>query len=81
MYIKDLAKEYYELAYKRYYEQNGRPTYVENIVVNDFDWADTPEGEDFWDKVNDGRCPYIPIRGRKARVSDATDNKIILMLA
>ena len=81
MYLKELPHAYLKLANKRYVEQNGSPDYLENLVVNDICWTDTPEGEDFWDRVNDGRLPAIPCDLTPIDPMESSNNAIILMLA
>jgi hypothetical protein len=77
-YLTELPHAYLKLAYKRYAEQNGPTDYLENLVVNDINWSCTPEGEDFWDRVNDGRLPKIP---GNIDTYTKSNNTIILMLA
>lgn len=54
MKIRDLKPPYRQLAEMR------RTNESEILLTRAFSWPSTPEGTDFWDKVDDGETPEIP---------------------
>lgn len=74
--IKDLPEPVKKLALLRQKEQN-KP-YNENVTINNFIWRGTPEGTDFWGKVNTGSLTeFKRIFGDKGKAVDAIIDELI----
>lgn len=59
MLISDLPIELRQLAYKRQRDQGNSGNFDGYLSCtasnNNFDWAQTPEGNSFWNNVDEGR--------------------------
>jgi AAA15 family ATPase/GTPase len=58
MKIKRLKSPYKELAMLRR-EQFGNTN--KSFLTSSFVWCDTPEGDRFWDELDNGHYPDIPL--------------------
>lgn len=62
--IKDLPKQYKELALKNQELQgnkrNPNMDLSTNMLTGNFKWENTPEGWDFWAKINRGEYSHTP---------------------
>lgn len=58
MNIKDLAPELQELCHKRQIEQGNDGTFDGELFRDrrdcNFNWHDTEEGDEFWERLNNG---------------------------
>ena len=65
-----VPEPYQTLAKIRRYEVGSANTLVEDCFV----WSETPEGDEFWAKVNNGLCPKIP--GPMGQICDVWTMKV-----